>query len=168
MAEGPIGASSGASASWRARARYWKVTALLLLVVALVVPVASSGELAAGFAMLAVAAPLALWLFRIGAWEEESALVVRNFFGTKRIPWTSITKLEVSRTFWSSDWCYVTARHGIGKTRIKALVLVPPFSSDRVIDETRELARRRDLVFDKESLRDVPGRRRPGGLVDAP
>ncbi|MGH1505171.1 MAG: hypothetical protein ACRBI6_16580 [Acidimicrobiales bacterium] len=159
MAQRSTSVSAAASESWRATARYWKTTALLLLVVAFAVPVISSGDLAAGLAMVAVAAPLTLWVSRIAAWEEESGLVVRNFFGRKLIPWTSITKLESARTFWSSDWCYVTAKHGIGKTRTKALVIVSRFSSDRVVEEARELARRRGLVFDEGSLSGVAGRR---------
>ncbi len=134
---------------WRATTRYWKGCGLVLWAAAFVTGWTTDGSVIDGAGLAVVVSPLVFWLFRIAAWETDTELVVRNLFGTKRIPWGLITRLEVRPTIWSTDWAYVSVRHGIGTTHIKALVVAYPLPPDRVLDEARDLAQRRGLPFDE-------------------
>lgn len=88
---------------------------------------------------------------------EATGLAVRNLFRTKRIPWETIDKLEVSETIWSpgngwSGWAYATVRHHGRKTHIKALIAVYDFRPDSMVAELRELADRSGLLVDESSV----------------
>ncbi len=152
---------------WRARSWYWKGCGLFLFGAASAIPLLSGADDAAGaaIAMLLLVSPAVLWLWRIAAWEEPAGLAVRNLFGTRRIPWHAIEKLELSGTFWSTDWSYVAVRHDGQKTHVKALIVVFPFSTRSVVAEVRDLASRRGLPIDEASIEALAG---PGsGSVEA-
>ncbi len=139
---------------WRAKSRHWKYGGLFILVVCGIAPFLSGAEDPVGGALatLMLAAPLVLWMWRIAAWGEESELVVRNWFRTKRIPWDTIENLELTGTVWSTDWVYAAVRHGGHKTHIKALIAVFPFGATSMVAELRDLAFRNDLSIDEVSI----------------
>ncbi len=157
------------SSRWHARGWYWKACGLFILVVAFATPliVIANDAFETALGMVLLASPFVIWIWRIAAWEEASGLAVRNLFRTKRIPWDTIERLEVSDTFWSpgttwSGWAYGAVKHNGGKTHIKAMIAIYAFRPESMVAELRELATRNGLSVDESSISELIPSAPPG------
>ena len=135
-----------------ASSRYWRKCGSFILIVAVVVPFFVADEevgLVEGLAIaIGFALPPVLWMWRLGAWEDDDGLVIRSWFRTKRRSWNDIDRLCLIERNWGTSWVTAAVRHGNKHTYLNSMVAVSNAGVGQLITELEVLAERHGLAVD--------------------